>query len=73
MKHMTVSMILYGKHVGGAEMQFNELANFLVQQGLSVELASLGGDGSMKAATVDPRIKVSVYWYSLKRIFHIVH
>ena len=68
----SVLMILYGKHVGGAEMQFIELANYLVQKGHAVDLVSLGGDGALQAASVDPRVKVSVYCYTPRRIFYVV-
>ncbi len=71
-KNRSVLMIMYGKHVGGAEMQFIELANYLVQHGHTVDMISLGGDGSLKAARVDPRIRVAVYWYTNRRIFFIV-
>jgi glycosyltransferase involved in cell wall biosynthesis len=64
-------MIMYGKHVGGAEMQFIELANFLVQRH-PVELISLGGDGSLKAASIDPRIEVRVYKHTVKRLLFVI-
>lgn len=56
---------MYGKQVGGAELQFIELANYLADKYL-VRLVSLGGDGSIKAADVDSRIKVKVYAYNGK-------
>lgn len=70
-KEKRVLMLMYGKHVGGAEMQFIELANFLALRH-SLEMISLGGDGSLKAAKVDASIKVSVFEHTIRRIFFIV-
>lgn len=58
-------MIMYGKQVGGAELQFIELANYLADQ-YTVRLVSLGGDGSIHAAAVDSRIDVRAYAYNGK-------
>jgi len=58
-------MIMYGKQVGGAELQFIELANYLADR-YAVRLVSLGGDGSISAAAVDSRIDVKVYTYNGK-------
>lgn len=56
-------MIMYGRQVGGAELQFIELANYLASS-YQVRLISLGGDGALQSAQVDPRIETQVYSYS---------
>lgn len=53
---------MYGRTVGGAEMQFIELANYLAQYH-KVSLISLGGDGCINAAKIDSRIIVKTYKY----------
>lgn len=58
-----ILMVMYGRTVGGAEMQFIELANFLAQNH-AVRLISLGGDGCIKANVLDSRIQVKVYHYN---------
>jgi glycosyltransferase involved in cell wall biosynthesis len=58
-----VLMIMYGKSVGGAELQFIELANYLANNH-QVRLVSLGGDGALRSAQVDSRIETKVYHYS---------
>lgn len=55
-----VLMIMYGKQVGGAELQFIELANFLVEKH-AVRLLSLGGDGSVRGANLAAEIELKVY------------
>ncbi|MEI6262581.1 MAG: glycosyltransferase family 4 protein [Deltaproteobacteria bacterium] len=58
-----VLMIMYGKSVGGAELQFIELANYLANNH-QVRLVSLGGDGALLSAQIDYRIEIRVYSYS---------
>jgi glycosyltransferase involved in cell wall biosynthesis len=58
-----VLMVMYGRTVGGAEMQFIELANHLAQRH-PVRLISLGGDGCIKASALDARIEVKIYRYT---------
>lgn len=57
-----VLMIMYGKQVGGAELQFIELANFLAERH-SVRLLSLGGDGSIRGANLATNVELEVYTY----------
>lgn len=58
-----VLMIMFGKSVGGAELQFIELANYLANNH-QVRLVSLGGDGALRSAQIDSRIETRVYSYS---------
>lgn len=55
-------MIMYAKAVGGAELQFIELANYLARSH-SVRLICLGGDGSIKASRLNEALDVRVYSY----------
>ena len=55
-------MIMFGRGVGGAELQFIELANHLVNNH-KVRLLSLGGRGAIDAASLDDRIDIRVYEY----------
>lgn len=57
-----VLMIMYGKSVGGAELQFIELANYLAEK-RSVRLLSLGGDGSIRGAHLADNVELKVYPY----------
>lgn len=57
-----VLMIMYGKQVGGAELQFIELANFLAERH-TVRLLSLGGDGSVRGANLAADVELRVYPY----------
>ncbi len=61
--HRKILMIMYGKSVGGAELQFIELANYLANNHL-VRLVSLGGDCADWSAQIDSRIETRVYPYS---------
>jgi len=61
----SVLMIMYGKSVGGAELQFIELANFLAEKN-QVRLLSLGGDGSIQSASLSKKVELKVYSYSGK-------
>ena len=61
----SVLMIMYGKYVGGAELQFIELANFLAENH-HVRLVSLGGDGSIQAGYLSPDVDLKIYSYSDK-------
>lgn len=61
-KSKHVLMIMFGKQVGGAELQFIELANYLADK-FSVRLISLGGDVALRSAQIDPRIEIQVYCY----------
>ncbi len=61
----SVLMLMYGKFVGGAELQFIELANYLSEKH-RVRLISLGGDGSIRSANLDPAVEIKVYPYSCK-------
>lgn len=58
-----ILMIMYGKSVGGAELQFIELANYLANNH-KVRLVSLGGDGAFKSTKLDPSIEKLVYFYN---------
>lgn len=60
-----VLMIMYGKQVGGAELQFIELANFLAEKH-SVRLLSLGGDGSIRGGNLATNVELEVYTYQGK-------
>lgn len=62
-KDKSVLMIMYGTQVGGAELQFIELANYLADK-YSVRLISLGGDGALRSTQIDSRIETRVYSYS---------
>ena len=59
----SVLMIMYGKSVGGAELQFIELANYLARNH-HVRLISLGGDGAVRASVLDQRIELKVVSYN---------
>lgn len=61
-KRKRMLMIMYGMSVGGAELQFIELANHLSST-YQVRLVSLGGDGALKSEQVDSRIEIRVYSY----------
>jgi glycosyltransferase involved in cell wall biosynthesis len=61
--HSRILMIMDGKCVGGAELQFIELANYL-SKNHQVRLVSLGGAGALQSAQIDPRIETQVYSYS---------
>lgn len=60
-----ILMIMYGKSVGGAELQFIELANFLAENH-RVRLLSLGGDGSVRGANLNTGVELKVYSYAGK-------
>lgn len=60
---VTILMIMYGKSVGGAELQFIELANYLANNH-QVRLVSLGGSGALRSAQIDSRIVIKAYPYS---------
>lgn len=62
-KRRHILMFMYGKSVGGAELQFIELANYLANNH-QVRLVSLGGDGALRIAQIDSRIETRVYSYS---------
>lgn len=57
-----ILLIMYGKSVGGAELQFIELANFLAKK-YSIRLVSLGGDGALRSTQIDPSIEIQVLNY----------
>lgn len=58
-----ILMIMHGKSVGGAELQFIELANFLAGNH-TVRLIALGGDGAVRASTLNDKIELRVISYS---------
>ncbi len=62
-KIMNILMIMFGRGVGGAELQFIELANYLANNH-KVRLLSLGGDGAINNASIDDRIDIQVYEYN---------
>ncbi len=62
---MGILMVLYGEHIGGAELEFLELANYLSQKH-SVRLISLGGDGALRGMSIDEKINVTVVPYKNK-------
>lgn len=53
---------MYGNSVGGAELQFIELANFLAKK-YPVRLVSLGGNGALCSAHIDTSIEIQIYAY----------
>lgn len=58
-----ILMIMYGKSVGGAELQFIELANYLAGNH-TVRLITLGGDGAVRATTINDKIELRVISFS---------
>lgn len=62
---MKLLMIMYGKDIGGAELQFIELAQELSKRH-QVKLISLGGDGAVIKATLSENIELQVFSYSGK-------
>ncbi len=58
-----VLMIMYGVSVGGAELQFLELANHLSKRN-SIRIICLGGNGALNTTHVFDGIDVKVYPYS---------
>ena len=58
-------MIMYGKHIGGAELQFIELAKELSSRH-TVRFISLGGDGAVKSTGLAKAIELKVYSYTEK-------
>ena len=62
---MKILMIMYGKSIGGAELQFIELASELAKRH-QVRLISLSGDGAIKSANPPANIEVRVYSYAGK-------
>jgi len=54
---------MYAKTVGGAELQFLELANYL-SKGQNVRLLCLGGVRALKNVAVNESIDIKVYAYS---------
>lgn len=62
---MKLLMIMYGKDIGGAELQFIELAKELAGRH-QVRLISLGGDGATKSTQLPAAIELKVYPYSGK-------
>lgn len=61
----SVLMIMYGKSVGGAELQFIELANYLAENH-GVRLLCLGGEGAILGENLSKDIEIKVYSYSGK-------
>lgn len=61
----SVLMIMYGKQVGGAELQFIELANYLAEKH-RVRLLSLGGDGSVRGANLSSNVELKIYSFQGK-------
>lgn len=57
-----ILMIMYGRSVGGAELQFIELANALAERH-KVRLIALGGDGAFAATQLDARVSLKVFPY----------
>jgi len=62
---MKILMIMYGKGIGGAELQFMELAKELAKRH-QIRLLSLSGDGAVKSACLQDSIEVRVYPYAGK-------
>jgi len=62
---MKILMIMYGKGIGGAELQFMELAKELVNRH-QVRLISLGGDGALNSSGLPANIDIKVYSYAGK-------
>jgi len=59
----TILMIMFGRRVGGAELQFLELANYL-SRNHRVRLLCLGGDGALNAMSVSEKLDIRVYTYT---------
>lgn len=64
----SITMIMYGKSVGGAELQFIELANYLSEKN-RVRLVCLGGDTCLKSTSINDCINLKVYTYNKKYYF----
>lgn len=62
---MSVVMIMDGKGVGGAELQFIELANHLVTR-RPVRLVCLHAVNDVLKANLDPRVELSAFVYDSK-------
>ncbi|OIP66431.1 hypothetical protein AUK15_00500 [Candidatus Nomurabacteria bacterium CG2_30_43_9] len=62
---MKLLMIMYGKGIGGAELQFLELAQELSKRH-QIRLVSLGGDGALKNDKLPKGIELQVFSYSGK-------
>jgi len=60
-----IIMIMYARGVGGAELQFLELANYLTHSH-KVRLLCLGGDGALKNVSLSKDIDIKVYAYHSK-------
>lgn len=58
-------MIMYGKGIGGAELQFLELARELAKRH-QVRLLSLGGNGAIMSSSLPSDIEIKVYPYDGK-------
>jgi len=61
-KNRTILMCMYARTVGGAELQFVELANYLSQRN-QVRLLCLGGYGALQGFDLSPSIDLKVYPY----------
>lgn len=62
---MKILMIMYGKDIGGAELQFIELARELAGRH-QIRLISLGGDGAVRKVKVPDNIELKIYSYEGK-------
>jgi glycosyltransferase involved in cell wall biosynthesis len=62
---MKILMIMYGKGIGGAELQFMELAKELANRH-QIRLLTLSGDGAVKSTHLPESIEVRAYPYTGK-------
>jgi len=62
-KQKEIIMIMYARSVGGAELQFLELANYLANNH-RVRLLCLGGDRAIRDASISNELDVVVYPYN---------
>lgn len=62
---MNILMVMYGKGIGGAELQFIELARELAKRH-HIRFISLGGDGALKATALPSNVDLRVYSYDGK-------
>ena len=61
-----ILMCMYARTVGGAELEFIELANHLAKSH-NIRLLCMGGDGALSGVALDSRIDLKIYSY-LSRI-----
>lgn len=65
---MNILMAMYGRSVGGAELQFIELAEYLLKQGHKIRLLSFGGDVALSHVNISKDIETWVKPYSSGKV-----